>query len=138
MQQVIDTYGDDVRWVYRHFPLTSIHPNATLAAEASECAGEQGKFWEFTDLIFERQASGVNATTLAAMASDVGLNVGQYTTCVETNKYADVVAADARDAQVSGGRGTPHSIIVGPNGETSVLSGAQPFSAVEAAIQQYL
>lgn len=138
MKQVIDQYGDDVRWVYRHFPLTSIHPNAVPAALASECAGAQGKFWEFTDLVFESQAAGVNTTALQGIAQRVGLNMNQYNDCVESREFQSKVTQDTQDAAAVGGRGTPHSILIGPNGETQVISGAQPFTVVEQAIQQYL
>ena len=53
MQQVMAANGDNVRWVYRHFPLDSLHQKARTEALASECAGEQGKFWEFTNSVFE-------------------------------------------------------------------------------------
>ena len=55
-QQVLQEYGDDVRWVYRHFPLDSIHPRARPSAMASECADEQGKFWEFANTLFANQS----------------------------------------------------------------------------------
>ena len=56
MKQIITNYSDDVRWVYRHFPLDSIHPVARKASEASECANDQGKFWEYTDEVFVNQS----------------------------------------------------------------------------------
>lgn len=138
MKQIVDAYGDDVRWVYRHFPLTSIHPNAVTAANASECAAEQGKFWEFTDLAFANQASGLSTTALRGFAQQAGLNLSNYDDCLSERRYQDKVNADARNAQETGGRGTPHSIVIGPNGETQVISGAQPYAVVEQMVQQYL
>lgn len=138
MKQVLAEYDGQVRWVYRHFPLTSIHPNAVTGALASECAGEQGKFWEFTDLAFENQRSGINLASLRGFAEDVGLNISEYDNCVSERRYQDKVTSETRNAQETGGRGTPHSVIIGPNGQTQILSGAQPFAAVQAAIEQYL
>jgi protein-disulfide isomerase len=137
MQQVMDTYGDDVRWVYRHFPLESIHPNARPAAIAAECAAEQGKFWDFVDLAIARQSA--LSGQLEQIARDVQVSdIAAFNDCIADGRYNDVVSQDARDAQAAGGRGTPYSILIGPNGETSVISGAQPFANVEAQIQQFL
>ncbi|HAZ28915.1 MAG TPA: hypothetical protein DCY48_04040 [Candidatus Magasanikbacteria bacterium] len=137
MKQVIETYGDDVRWVYRHFPLDSLHPNARNAALASECASEQGKFWEFSDMMFADQ-NNLGESGLKSFASALGLKTNQFTTCLQSKKYAKDIVDDETEVQQSGGRGTPYSIVIGPNGETSVINGAQSFAAVEAAIQQFL
>lgn len=134
MQQVIEKYGDQVRWVYRHFPLESIHPNARPLANAAECAGEQGKFWEMADAIFVDSG----AQPVETYATKAGLNVNKFNTCVKAKKYDAEVSADAQDALSAGGQGTPYSIVIGPNGESVPVSGAQPFAAVEAALQQFL
>jgi len=137
IDQVLEKYPDDVRVVYRHFPLRSIHPNAAPAANASECAAEQGKFWEFHAKLFVNQ-EGLSTAFYSSIAKEIGLNVSKFDSCVSSNKFAADVQADEASAQAAGGRGTPYSILVGPNGEQSVISGAQPFSAVDAAIQQML
>jgi len=137
VEQIMKKYPDDVRVVYRHFPLRSIHPNAAPAANASECAAEQGKFWEFHAKLFENQET-LSTTLYSSIAKELGLNVSKFDDCVSSNKYASVVQADEASAQAAGGRGTPYTILVGPNGEQVPISGAQPFSAVDAAVQQYL
>lgn len=138
-QQLIDNNPDDVNWVYRHFPLTSLHPNATKKAHAVECAGEQGKFWEMTDVLFDNVGGPASDDQLAALAGEAGVgNIGQFQECVSSEKYADKIAADAQDAQAAGGRGTPYSILLGPDGETIPVSGAQPIEAIEAALQRLL
>ena len=137
VDQVLEKYPDDVRVVFRHFPLRSIHPNAAPAANASECAAEQGKFWEFHAKLFQNQET-LSTTLYSSIAKEIGLNVSKFDSCVSSNKYASDVQADEASAQSAGGRGTPYSVLVGPNGEQSVISGAQPFSAVAAAIQQML
>lgn len=140
MQKVMETYGDDVQWVYRHLPLDSLHRKARTEALASECAGEQNKFWEFVDVIFANTPSndGLDLSLLPNYARDAGLNVAQFSTCMDEQKYAGAVEDDVKDAAGAGARGTPYSILIGPDGEKTPLNGAQPFSAVEAAIQQFL
>ncbi|PIZ95930.1 MAG: hypothetical protein COX81_00010 [Candidatus Magasanikbacteria bacterium CG_4_10_14_0_2_um_filter_37_12] len=139
VQQIVDTYPDDVRWVYRHFPLTSLHPNAQKKANAVECAAEQGKFWEMTDIFFDNQGGPATDEALATIAKQAGVgNIAKFTTCVNDQKYATKIAANATDAQNAGGQGTPYSIILGPNGETIPINGAQPFEAVQAAVESLL
>lgn len=140
MQQVMDTYGDDVRWVYRQFPIDGLHAQARTEALASECAAEQGKFWEFADLIFARTNGNdsLDLSQLPAYATELGLNVNQFNECLSTKKYAQAVQEDEADATAAGARGTPYSVLIGPNGEKIPISGAQPFATVEAAIKSFL
>ena len=70
----------EVKFIYRHFPLRSIHQYAQKAAEASECASEQGKFWEYHDIIFERQNS-LNLESLKLWGAELGLNANQFDSC---------------------------------------------------------
>lgn len=140
MKQVIDNYGDDVRWVYRQFPIDQLHAQARTEALATECAAEQGKFWELADLIFARTNGNdsLNLNALPDYAQEIGLNVSQFTECLDSKKYAQAVQEDEVDAQNAGARGTPYSVLVGPNGEKIPISGAQPYASVEAAIQSLL
>lgn len=124
----------DVNWVYRHFPLTSIHPDAQKAAEGAECAAEQGKFWEFADKLFDGQDTvGVGRAQLTVYANDLGLNVSKFDDCVDTGKYASKVQADALDGQAAGGTGTPFSVILA-GGQQIPVSGAVPLAQVESII----
>lgn len=141
MQQLVKEYPNDVRWVYRHFPLEQLHSKASKEAEATECAGEQGKFWELLDIIYEVTPSndGLDLGTLPQLAQRAGVkDIQQFEGCLETGKYADRVAGDLADAAAAGGRGTPYSVVVGPSGEKESLSGAQPYEAVKAAVEKYL
>jgi len=141
MAQLLDEFPDDVRWVYRHFPLEQIHPNARIAALATECAGEQGKFWELTDYIFENTSTGaeIAVSELPALAGAAGVpNANQFQTCLSSGKYEDAIDADMADAQQAGARGTPYSVILGPNGETEPLSGALPYASVKTVVEKYL
>lgn len=128
--QYIDT--GKVKFVYRDFPLTSIHPMAQKSAEAAECADDQGKFWEMHDVIFERQAS-LSLTSLKQWANELGLNENDFNKCLDSGKYTNEVNKDASDAQRAGGQGTPYFIV-----GNQPVSGAQPFAAFQAAIESQL
>lgn len=136
MKQVLAAYPQ-VNWVYRHFPLESIHPNARLAAAASECAGEQGKFWEYIDAAFEQQ-NNLNRTGLVGIASTLKLNQSAFSTCIDSKKYDTLITQQAQDAQRAGGQGTPFSVLVTEDGQSTVISGAQPFEAVAQVVQQFV
>ena len=141
IRKVLETYPNDVRWVYRHFPLEQLHPNAKIAALATECAGEQGKFWEMLDYLLEKVQTGeeLAADNLPSLAQKAGVSgISQFTTCLSSQKYEARIASDLQDAAVAGGQGTPYSVIIGPNGEKEPLSGAQPFEAVKAAVDKFL
>ncbi len=132
VQQIIKEYGNKVRFVYRHFPLNSIHPMAQKAAEASECASEQGKFWEFHDLAFANQAS-LSLENLKVWATQLGLNAGKFNTCLDSGKYATRVQADLTEGEQKGVSGTPATFV---NGQ--LVSGALPFEAMKQIIDQEL
>ncbi len=137
IKEALAKYGKDIRVVYRHFPLTSIHPQAQPAAEASECAAEQGKFWEFADKLFANQGA-LNDAYYKSAARELGLNGSKFDSCVSSRKYQAKVEADIASGNAAGVQGTPHSIIIGANGQQYPISGALPFASVEATIQQAL
>ncbi len=131
---LFEQYGDQIRLVYRDFPLNSIHPEAQKAAEASQCAHEQGKYWEMHDAMFANQAiTGLSIDALSSMAEQIGLDVDTFTACVDSGKYADEVANDLRDGSSYGVTGTPTFFINGVR-----LVGAQPLVAFTTIIDQEL
>lgn len=133
LEQVFAEYGDQVKLVYRHFPL-SFHPNAQKAAEASECAGEQGKFWEMHDQIFaSAEVGNMGVARWKELAQNLGLNTSQFNDCLDTGKYAGKVAADMSEGQAAGVTGTPGSFI---NGQP--LKGALPYAQIKAIIDAEL
>lgn len=141
MQQLLTEFPNDVRWVYRHAPLTQLHSKAPKEAEATECAGEQGKFWEMTDKIFEVTPAnnGLDPVELPRLAQQVGVaNMPQFQSCLDSGKYAKHVEDDLADAQIAGMQGTPYSVVVAASGEKFPLSGAQPYSAVKQLVEQAL
>jgi len=131
--QIIKNYVDTgkVRYVFRDFPL-SFHEFARPAAMAAECAHEQGKFWEYHDLLFTNQAE-LSEANFKKWATELKLNTVQFNTCLDTEKYSDEVAADQAEGQSYGVSGTPAFFI---NGQ--IISGAQPYSVFQQAIEQAL
>lgn len=141
MQQVMQDYDGKVRWAYKHLPLTSLHSKAPREANATQCAAEQGKFWEYLDIVFERTPSnnGLEDAELFTIADDVGLDRTAFDDCMESNKYADIVNQEAQEAQSLGGQGTPFSVIVDKNGNVlAPLSGALPYAQIQQALDQYV
>jgi protein-disulfide isomerase len=120
-----------VKFVYRDFPL-SFHPNAQKAAEAAECAGEQGKYFEMHDALFDNGVSG-GVASFKQFAADIGLNTADFNTCLDSGSMASEVAADMAAGQAAGIRGTPGFIING-----RAVSGAQPFANFKAVIDAAL
>jgi len=108
---VLKKYGDKIRLVYRDYPL-SFHQNANVAAQASECAKEQGKFWEMHGAMFANQ-SKLAATDLVETAATIGLEKDKFKSCLDSGKYKDEVQKDFEDGQKAGVTGTPTFFING-------------------------
>lgn len=145
MQQIASEYGSDgkVAWVYRHFPLDSLHKKARSEAVALECANELGGndgFWKYADRLFEVTPSndGLDPTELPKIAAYVGLDVVAFSACTASDRYDAHIEADAQNAQATGGQGTPWSIIVTKSGTKYPLSGAQPYESVKQAVETAL
>jgi protein-disulfide isomerase len=138
LPQILSNYGDKVRFVFMNFPLTSIHENAQKAAEAGECANEQGAFWQFHDIMFQNQ-SALTVDNLKSYAAQLNLDTAKFNECLDSGKMADAVAADmavAEKAATDAGLtrfGTPAFFI---NGNS--LQGAQPYDVFKAAIDAAL
>ncbi|MGH9401933.1 MAG: thioredoxin domain-containing protein [Terriglobia bacterium] len=116
--QMLDQYGSRIRFVFRQFPLASVHPRAEKAAEASECAAVQGKFWEAEKLFYQKQAD-LSSGALDRYAGDLGLNTTQFGSCLASGAMAPRVQQDIADGKALGVVGTPtffvgHQEIYGP------------------------
>ena len=136
MKQAVEDYGGKVKWVYRHFPLESIHPQARPAANAAECAGEQGKFWEFLDGAVSNQGS-LGASYYDQLATEIGLDLGEFQVCTGANKYNTLITTHSAQAAAAGGGGTPHSVIVA--GDTILpVRGAVPLEQLKSMIDPLL
>ena len=124
VNQMLGQYGDRVRFVFRQFPLTRLHPYAEKAAEASECAAEQGKFWEAERKFYEGQ-SDLSESALERYAGEIGLDVPKFKECLESGRMAARVQRDVEDGRAVGVRATPtffvgHQIILGPPAMTQL------------------
>ncbi len=131
LAQVKEKYGDKVSVVYRHFPL-DFHDRANIAAQASQCAADQGKFWEYHDKLFANQRA-LSDEDLTRYAEEVGLNVGEFNECVKSGKHIETVATDLREGTEAGMSGTPGFFING-----RFLGGAQPLEAFSEIIDEEL
>ena len=129
MHTLVDKFGKDgkMAWVYRHYPITQLHPNAFKEAEATECAATLGGndgFWRFIDRLYEVTPSldpvnrgPLNPAELPKIAAFAKLNAAEFQTCYDSGRYKDKVQADYDDAtQNAGGQGTPHIIFIFKNG----------------------
>jgi protein-disulfide isomerase len=129
---LLSKYQGRVKLAFRDFPLRKIHPLAQQAAEASRCAAEQGKFWEYHDRLFQ-DSSKLSSAHLAEHARSIGLDVSTFDACVAAGKYSSSIEADLQDGTRIGITGTPAIFING-----IFVGGAQPAAALEKAIDAEL
>lgn len=140
--RVMDEYGASgkVAWVYRHFPLDQLHSKARKEAEATECAAELGgsdKFWAYLDRMMEVTPAnnGLDPAELPKIAQFVGLDTAKFNKCLASGKFAQKIEEHVQNAVVTGGNGTPWSIVVAKSGKKYPLSGAQPYESVKQLIE---
>jgi len=133
-----------VKLVYRDLPLDNLHPNARTAHIAAECADEQGKFWDYHDILFEKQTQwqGLSSadikSTFVGYATDLELQSSSFESCMESSEIADEVNKDALDAAKYGATGTPTFFIGNEEDGFIKLVGAQPFSSFVNTINSQL
>ena len=131
VNELLKNYPDKIRRVWRHFPL-DMHEGARRVHEASECAAEQHKFWEYHDKLFQLPGSK-DDSALSAIASEVGLNATQFGACLTSGKYKKRVEDDIEAGLEAGVQGTPAIFV---NGE--LISGAAPYARFEKIIKNKL
>lgn len=140
MDEVVAESDGQIAWVYRHFPLEQLHPQAAAVSLAAECVGEQGgdeAFWQFSDSYFEArgaQDATPHGELIPRLVAETGVNQATFTSCFESEKYAEKIQAQTADAIETGGRGTPWSILIAPDGTTFPINGAQPKASVEQLV----
>lgn len=132
LKQITAQYGDRVRWVFRDFPIPSLHPEALIAHEAARCAGEQGKFWPYHDLLFDRAPVSAPAV-LRDFAVLTGVETAAFTKCLDSHKYRAAVSADMEVGAQLGITGTPTFFING-----ALLIGNQPLAEFQRAVEREL
>jgi protein-disulfide isomerase len=129
--RVREVYGERVRFAFRHYPL-DFHPQAQKAGEAAACAGDQGRFWEMHDRLWENPQK-LQVPDLKAHAQALGLDATAFAGCLDSGRHEGLVARDLRAGQAFGVSGTPAFFI---NGRP--ISGAQPFEAFQSVIDDEL
>lgn len=138
LKRLVSESNGQIAWVYRHFPLESIHPEARPAAMASECVFEQlgnEAFWSFGDTMFSNQDK-MNAAFYEQTAVALGANLSQFKSCMASNKYANRIDTDSAEVMQNGGQGTPYTVLYDKKGQVGV-SGALPYETFSAVIKAF-
>lgn len=134
--KIMAEYGDRIRYIFRDYPLP-FHQHGQNTAQSARCAGEQGKYWEYHDKLFENQAVWSSLKdakeTLLGYAGELGLNNNQFNDCLTSGKYAQAIKDDFALGQKIGVNGTPTFFINGTK-----LVGAQPFEKFKVIIEEEL
>lgn len=130
--QLMETYKGKIRFIYKDFPLFSIHENAIPAAEAAYCAGEQNKYWEYHDRLFSGDAQ-LNLATYQQYASDVSLNIDKFNACITNRTYQKDVEANYEWAANLGIQSTPTFFING-----LAMVGAQSYASFKQVVDDEL
>jgi len=131
VEEVINAYGGRIKFVYKNFPLSG-HQYAQKAAEAAECAGAQGKFWEMHGRLFENQ-NALRITDLKIYAQQIGLNATEFNSCLDSGAAAAGVKADFNEGLAEKVRATPTFFINGRK-----IEGGVPFEEFKTVIDQEL
>lgn len=131
-KQVLQQYSGKVKLAFRDFPIRGLHPQAQKAAEGARCAGDQGNFWEYHDLLFEK-APELEVSSLKQYATALGLDMTRFNECLQKDKYVASVEKDVQEGIQLGVSSTPTFFVNG-----RLVLGAQPFSTFEKIIEEEL
>jgi protein-disulfide isomerase len=132
LAEILSRYGDKVKLIYRDFPIDGLHPQARKAAEAAQCANDQGKFWPYHDRLFGSEPDG-SPEKLKAFAREVGLDLPAFESCLAGGKHQSRVQEDIAEGARHGVTGTPAFFVNG-----RLLSGAQPLENFIRVIDEEL
>ncbi len=135
--------NDEVLWVYRHFPIASLHPKAFRESRATECAAEQGgndTFWRYTNELYNRTNSNnlLDPNELYKIASDIGLDTNDFKNCLDSDKYSDLIQASINDAGQNGAKGTPTSFVFKDGKFVQLVPGALQFEQLSTLVDGLL
>lgn len=138
-KEYIDT--GRLRYVFRDFPIATLHPQAKKAHEAAHCAGEQNRYWEMHDILFENSKE-LSIPALKRYAQEIGLNGDQFNGCLESDKFSREVEKEIGEGAKAGVQGTP-SFFIGPSGSGEKITGtmvvgAQPLARFKQVIEEVL
>lgn len=149
IQQLRTEYGDKIAFVYRHFPLTQIHPNAFDESKAILCAGTVGgntKFYEYVDALFgykiTNKTTQLPLTGKEDIAKNIGLDISEFTKCMADKSTSDAINASLADGAKAGVQGTPSTFVLKKTRKgydvVSVVDGARPYSFLKAVVDEAL
>lgn len=143
-KRALETYGDQLMWVFRHFPLSQIHAKAQAEAEAAECAaklGGENAFWSFIDKVYEITPGndGLDPAQLPIIATGLGINVDQFKACQTSKETAARVNSDYESGVTAGINGTPGNVLLDTKtGKTLQIPGAVPYEQLKSAIDGFI
>lgn len=140
MEKVMQEYDGKVRWVYRHSPLP-IHKAAPKAAEAAECAGEQGNFWEYAAALTKNSqpdGTGLAVPDLKKYSKELTLDEQKFNNCLDGGKFKEKIKLDLDSGKKLGVQGTPATFMIDGTGNQQLISGALPYEQVKAKIDSVL
>jgi protein-disulfide isomerase len=123
VEQARRALGDALLFAFRHFPLSRVHPHATLAAEAAESAGAQGRFWEMHAVLFENQ-SALDPADLASYAGELDLDVDRFSADLDRHRFLAKIRRDLMSGMRTGVNGTPTFFINGYRHDGAFDAGA--------------
>ncbi len=141
MIQLLADYPGQIRWVYRHAPIQQLHAKAFAEANASECAAAQGKFWEFSDVVFATTTSndGLNLADMPNLARQAGVaDIATFESCVASNEFQEKIEAQLQDGKNAGLQGTPFNMIITSDGEKTQLGGGIPYPQLKETVEPLL
>lgn len=137
VQPMLAQYGSQIRYDFHQFPLASLHRYAMDAAEASECAADQGKFWEFVDVAFEKQEQ-LSPSALDTWGKELGLDTDLYARCRDSHIKREMIQAEYDTGRTLGVSGTPTFFVNGKKVESSIEAIGAAITAEIAAMGQSL
>ncbi len=129
LHTAVEKYPGKIAWVYRHFPLDSLHPKARMEARATECAASIGgntAFWKYLDMIFAETPSNnkLDMDLLPVFAEKIGIDKEKFATCLASDKFDATVQEQYQQGVAAGAQGTPYTIIVTKDGTQYPIEGA--------------
>lgn len=131
--KIRNEYADKIKFIWRDFPLTYLHPEALMAAEAASCANEQGMFWPYHDLLYSKQGQYKEEIDMIAYANDLGLDESRFKDCLSGTRYESEAQIDFQDGIRLGVKGTPTFYVNGVR-----LSGVVPYETFKKILDRYL
>ncbi len=140
LKRIVDESNGGVAWVYRHFPLDALHPEARIQAAAAECAAASGgdlKFWDYLMALSRgaaRRSGAAPSDRLSDLAADIGLDRAAFASCLSSGAHAGRIESHYQEGMRIGITGTPSTVLVNAKGDRKLLVGAQPEQAFRAAI----